>query len=159
MLNIITNPHPTLRKKAVEIDKSVIPEMQKFFDDMIAAMNANNGLGLAANQVDVPKRVFVMNTKDGPIAVINPKISKKSLLKEVDEEGCLSIPGVFGLVRRHKRLTLTGLNRQGKKITIEASGLFARVVQHEVDHLDGVLFTDRTKKITKGETKNVQAGI
>lgn len=150
MLTIITLPHPTLRKKAADVPLGEIKNLQSFIRDMEKTMIARDGLGLAANQVNVLKRIIVINTKDGPLALINPRLTRKSFKKEVAEEGCLSIPGVFGLVKRHYSLRVSASTKKGKKIEIKAKGLFARVLQHEVDHINGVLFIDRTKKITKG---------
>lgn len=159
MLTIITLPHTTLRKRAEEIAPDEISSMQKFIDEMADTMLKKDGIGLAANQVDVLKRIIVISTKDGPLPLINPVLSRKSFRKEEGEEGCLSVPGVFGTVKRHKSLVIKALDRQGNPISLKASGMFARVAQHEVDHLDGILFIDKAKKITKGalphESKNI----
>jgi len=154
MLNIIINPHPTLRKKAKEVKEKEIEKMQKFIRDMEKTMLKKDGIGLAANQVDVLKRIIIVNTKDGPLALINPKISRKSFKKEEAEEGCLSIPGVYGTVKRHYRITVSAYTRDATKIKMKAAGLFARVIQHEVDHLDGILFIDKAKKQFKGKEKD-----
>ncbi len=154
MLNIITNPHQTLRTKASDVPAEEISKLLSFINQMEKTMLKKDGLGLAANQVDTLKRIIVINTKEGPMTIVNPKLSRKSIKKEEGEEGCLSIPGVYGIVKRHFRVTATGFSKQGKPIKIKASGLMARVLQHEVDHLNGILFTDRTKKITKGQLPN-----
>ena len=150
MLKIITHPHPTLRQKAADVPLEEIKNLQGFIRDMEKIMIEHDGLGLAANQVNVLKRVIVINTKNGPLALINPKLSRKSFKKAEAEEGCLSIPGVYGLVKRHFSLRLSGYTKQGEPIDFKAEGMFARVIQHEVDHINGILFIDRTKKITKG---------
>jgi peptide deformylase len=154
MLNIIINPHPTLRKKAKEVKEKEIEKMQKFIRDMEKTMLKKDGIGLAANQVDVLKRIIIVNTKDGPLALINPKISRKSFKKEEAEEGCLSIPGVYGIVKRRYRITVSAYTRDATKIKMKVTGLLARVVQHEVDHLDGILFIDRAKKFSKQDKKD-----
>jgi len=154
MLKIITNPHPTLRKKAKEVSDKEIPKLQNFINEMKKTMLKTDGIGLAANQVDVLKRIIVINTKDGPLALINPKISNKSFKKEKAEEGCLSVPGVYGIVKRHKKLTVSALTQDISKIKLKVSGLFARVIQHEIDHLDGILFIDKAKKKFKGKEKD-----
>lgn len=159
MLKIITNPHPILRKKAKEISVEEIPNLQKFFNNMEKTMLNKDGIGLAANQVDVLKRIIIVNTKDGPLAIINPKISRKSFRKEEAEEGCLSVPNVFGYVKRHKHIMVSGLDRQANKLKIKAKGLFARVIQHEVDHLDGILFIDKAKKYLKGQKQDGQKNL
>lgn len=147
-MKIITHPDDILRQKAKKISESEIklPEFKKFIDQMAKAMLEQDGLGLAAPQVGVSKRLFIANTKQGPIVLINPKIIKKSWRKETDEEGCLSIPAVYGDVSRHRSLKLKALNHEGREVVLEAKGLFSRVIQHEMDHLDGVLFIDRAKK-------------
>jgi len=158
MLNIITNPHPSLRKKAKKVDLGEIPKLQNFISDMEKIMLKKDGIGLAANQVDVLKRIIIVNTKDGPLALVNPELKRKSFKKEKDEEGCLSIPGVYGIVKRHHRLLVIAYDRDGQKVKIKAKGLFARVLQHEVDHLDGILFIDKakvTKKQKRDESKNL----
>jgi peptide deformylase len=147
-MQIITHPNDILRKKAVKVTDADFnsKEFKKFIDEMSGAMLEKDGLGLAAPQVGVSKRLFIANTKQGPIAMINPKIIKKSWRKETDEEGCLSLPGVYGDVARYKTLKVKAQNHQGREVVLEAKGLFARVIQHEMDHLDGVLFIDRAKK-------------
>jgi peptide deformylase len=150
MLKIITHPHPTLRQKAKAVPVDEIKNLQGFIRDMEKTMISRDGLGLAANQVNVAKQIIVINTKDGILALINPKLSRKSFRKVEAEEGCLSIPGVFGIVKRHFSVRVNAITKQGKPIGIKAQGMFARVLQHEVDHINGILFTDHTKKITKG---------
>ncbi len=147
-LPIITNPHPTLRKKAATVPIDQIASLEQFAKDMIATMHDADGVGLAAPQVDESKQIIVVNTKDGPLVLFNPKIKKRSFKKERAEEGCLSIPGVFGMVRRHQKITVVGYDRSAHPVTITAQGMFARVLQHEIDHVNGILFIDRTKNIT-----------
>jgi peptide deformylase len=105
-------------------------------------MAQNRGLGLAAPQIGVSKRVFVYDVGEGQHAVVNPRIVKRSG-EEVSIEGCLSIPGLQGEVPRALRVTITGLDENGEKVKIKAEGLLARVFQHEIDHLDGMMFVDR----------------
>ncbi len=152
ILSIITNPHPTLRKKAEEINLKDLKNIQDFIKDMEKTMVSEDGLGLAANQVNKPIRLFVINTKEGPLSIINPTLHNKSFKKKTAEEGCLSIPGVYGLVKRHEHLTVKGYDKRGKNLKLKVEGLFARVVQHEYDHLEGILFTDKAKKITKHDS-------
>ncbi|MFA5052168.1 MAG: peptide deformylase [Patescibacteria group bacterium] len=159
MLTIITHPHKTLRQRASEVKAEEIPSLKKFIDELSVTMQTKDGVGLAATQVNILKRIIVISTKDGPLPLINPVLSRKSFRKDVAEEGCLSVPGVYGLVKRHRSLVINALDRKGNPLTIKARGMFARIALHEVDHLDGVLFIDRTKKITKGilphEPKNL----
>jgi len=152
-LPITTIPHKILRTKTQNVDVTEIrsSEFQKLIADMIETMQVADGIGLAAVQVGIAKRLCVVTTQDGVKAFINPRIIKHSFRKVVMEEGCLSIPGVFGTVRRPKRIRLTALNAQGDQIDVIAEGMYARILQHEIDHLDGVLFTDKVITITKGE--------
>lgn len=149
MINIITNPNPILRKKSKKISKKDIgsKEMIGLYLDMEKLMLEKDGVGLAAPQIGKNIRLCVINTKEGPKCLLNPKITKKSWAKEVGEEGCLSIPNVFGQVRRHKKITCEYIDKNKKIIKLNADGLLARVMQHEIDHLDGVLFIDKAKDI------------
>ncbi len=147
ILPIITNPNPILRKKSVEIKQIQAKEFQQLCLDMAKTMQEKDGVGLAAPQVGQNIRLIVINTKNGAVCMINPEITKKSLTKEWSEEGCLSIPDVFGQVKRHKKITCKYLDKNGKEIKITAQGLMARVIQHEIDHLDGVLFIDKARDV------------
>ena len=151
ILPIIINPNPILRKKSVDLDLAKLPknELDALCKNMIATMLKSDGVGLAAPQIGKNIRLAVVNTADGPITLINPKITDKSILKEWGEEGCLSVPDFFGQVKRHKKITCRFTNPDGKKISIKAEGLFARVIQHELDHLDGILFIDKMRKLKK----------
>ena len=93
--------------------------------------------------------MVIINTQDGPLCLINPEINNRSWTKETGEEGCLSVPNVFGLVKRHKKLTCNYINEKKQNAKIEAKGLLARIIQHEIDHLDGILFIDKMKKEIK----------
>ena len=141
-----------LRQRAVEIPK-LDDSVQKLVSDMLETLKQENGLGLAANQVGVLKRVFVANlshVKEGekPFAIINPVLVDKAG-EIIGEEGCLSIPGIFEDVVRSKRITFKGLDMDGKEIEIKAEDLLARVMQHELDHLNGILFIDNLSKIKR----------
>jgi peptide deformylase len=156
---IITDGHPTLRKVAKRVDPAEIaqPKFQQLIDDMFATMYDAPGIGLAAPQINVSKRMFTVDLQDdddahGPLVLINPKFT--DLDGEVDlTEGCLSVPGMVGEVTRFERLTCTALDRHGKKIVIAAEGYFARCLQHEMDHLDGVLYTDKARNIRPARTE------
>ena len=158
ILNIVIDPAPSLRERSKEIDTKKLSsqEFQRLCADMTITMNKKDGVGLAAPQVGKNVRMFVVSTKDGPIHVINPLIIKKSLLREWGEEGCLSVPDTFGQVKRHKKINCKYINKKGQTVTVEAEGLLARVIQHETDHLDGILFIDKAKKIKK--MKNYSTG-
>jgi len=136
--------------KATELRK---PELQQLFLDMVETMDDNDGIGLAAPQVNKSIQVAIIKTKEGALVLVNPKITRFSLRKELGEEGCLSIPGVYGTVKRSRNIRVHALDKRGKRINFKAAGLFARVIQHEVDHLNGILFIDKTVEITMGKEK------
>ncbi|MDD5043307.1 MAG: peptide deformylase [Patescibacteria group bacterium] len=137
-----------LRRKSVELatEKITSSEIKELIGDIIKTMKEEKGVGLAAPQIGENIRLFCVDTKEKPLIFINPRITKKSLGKEIADEGCLSLPGVWGPVKRSKSVEVSFYNEQGIKIKIKASGLLARVIQHEYDHLDGILFIDRLKK-------------
>lgn len=136
-----------LREKSIEV-KEITPNIVKLLDNMLETMYAANGVGLAAPQIGVSKRVIVIDVGDGPVEMINPVIVEREG-EETDEEGCLSIPGVTGQVSRAASVKVKGLNRDGQLQEITAEGLFARAFQHEIDHLEGVLFVDKAKKANR----------
>ncbi len=157
---IVTIPEPVLRRKARKVT-DFGPDLQILIDDMVDTMREAPGVGLAAPQIDVPLRVVVVEygdeeDEDAPLklyTVVNPEIVRFDQEAEVGTEGCLSIPGYVGDVERFTGITLKGLNRRGQPVKIKAKGWLARIFQHEVDHLDGVLFIDRAEKVWeyKGE--------
>jgi len=139
---------PVLRQKAkkvTRIDRSI----QRLIDDMIETMQQVNGVGLAATQVGVLLKVMVLQMpEEEPIAVINPEIVKRAGEQEVTE-GCLSIPGYFGEIIRSASVTVKGKDRQGKAIRVKATGLMAQALDHEVDHLNGILYIDHLESQDK----------
>lgn len=149
ILDIIIAPNDILRDKSQIIDIKSLqkPEMRSFLADLALTMKEKDGIGLAAPQVGRNLRVFTVNTQDGPVFAINPRFIRKSWFREWGEEGCLSIPDTFGEVRRHKSVLCEFYDELGNKKTIKAEGLMARVFQHEYDHLDGVLYTDKARNI------------
>jgi peptide deformylase len=158
VLRVINYPHPTLRRVSKPL-KRVDAELRRMIDEMFALMYENKGVGLAANQVDLPYRMFVVNETGDPgkpeqqMVFINPVLSKPKGSAE-DEEGCLSIPGLYASVRRPERINISAYNLQGEQLDFEAAGRFARILQHETDHLDGILFIDKltpTQKIAARE--------
>ncbi len=145
-LQIVMFPHPTLRHKSKPV-RRVDDELRSTVRRMFELMYAARGVGLAANQVDLPLRLFVVNLKadaeEGEeLVFINPIISRPKGAEEA-EEGCLSLPGLYGQVKRPKQIRVNAYNLEGREIHAELDGMLARVVQHELDHLDGVMFTDR----------------
>ena len=152
---------PVLRQRAEEV-AAVDDALRTLIDDMYDTMAAFSGVGLAANQVGIARRVAVVNAEGQTITMINPRIVEADG-REVKEEGCLSIPEVYGEVTRPGRVVLEALNEDGAPYRLDADGLVARAIQHEIDHLDGILFIDhlspmkrqllvsRWKKEHKGE--------
>ncbi len=139
---IVTLGNPILRERAQVVHR-FDKELQKLIDDMIDTMRSANGIGLAAPQIGVPKRVIVVCKDEKEItALVNPSIEKAEGLEE-GEEGCLSIPGLYGVVPRPVYVSVKGYTPKGKEVRIEAEGLLARAFCHEVDHLDGILFIDK----------------
>jgi peptide deformylase len=160
---ILTDNHPTLRKVAKRVERSEIadPLFQQLIDDMFATMYAAPGIGLAAPQIDVSKRMFVVDLQTdeaghGPFVVINPRFTQTE--GEIDSiEGCLSVPGYVGDLKRHERVVCVGMDRRGKRITLEGTGLFGRCLQHEMDHLDGVLYVDKAQNVRPAVTDEEKA--
>lgn len=147
ILPLVFHPDDRLRKRSVEIAATEISALQQLAEDMMVTMEADQGIGLAAPQIGKNIRLIIVSTKDGPAAMINPVITKKSLRQEWGEEGCLSIPGTFGEVKRYRHVNCTFLDLNGQTKVAEADGLLARVIQHEIDHLDGILFIDKAKHL------------
>lgn len=144
ILEIVKDPDPILRKKAKPVTK-INASIRKLLDDMTETMYAAPGVGLAAPQVGVSKRVIVVDPQDGSgqlYQLINPEIVKAEGWVE-GTEGCLSIPGMVGDVWRYEKVQVVALDRTGKKVWIDAEGWLARIFQHEIDHLDGILYTDK----------------
>ena len=140
-LKILKVGDPTLRKVCRPVE-AVTPRILTLLDDMIDTMRAANGVGLAAPQVGVLRRIVVIETEeDGLIELINPKIIAYSGEQE-SEEGCLSVPGRWGITRRPMHVTVRAMNRKGEIFEVSGSDLLARAFCHEIDHLDGKLFTD-----------------
>ncbi|HWQ89379.1 MAG TPA: peptide deformylase [Desulfitobacteriaceae bacterium] len=135
---------PVLREKAREVDK-ISPAIEKLLKNMADTLYEAKGYGLAAPQIGVSKRVIIIDIGEGLLELINPVILEKHG-RQVDVEGCLSIPGVSGEVARAYQVRVQGLNRHGEMQDIKAEGLLARALQHETDHLEGVLFVDLAKK-------------
>lgn len=131
---------PVLRQQSAGVT-TVDAETRRFIDDLFETMDAAKGVGLAANQVGVATRVAVVGVEDERLAMVNPVIVSAEGANRA-EEGCLSIPDAYGEVERADRIVLEAVGRDGKPFRLEASGLLARAIQHEVDHLDGILFID-----------------
>ena len=152
-LKIITIPDPILTKKTSPV-KEFDAGLKKLVSQMIETCRKANGIGLAAPQIGKSIRLCIVNLEHlglAPFVLINPRITKKSWKKIELEEGCLSIPSVFGMVKRPVKITVEALNLKGEKHRFDAEGMVSRVIQHEVDHLDGVLFTTKITRRTSGK--------
>lgn len=154
ILNIRREGDPVLRQVARPVPK-VTRRVKKLIKDMGETMYHANGIGLAAPQVGVGERVIVVDVGDGLYALVNPRLEKEEG-REVDVEGCLSLPGVLGYVERAARVVVSGLDEDGRPRKLEAEGLLARVFQHEIDHLDGVLFTDKATMVWKEADEKIR---
>ena len=151
--NILTEPNKILRQISKPVEK-VGKEEQLLMDDMLETMYSANGIGLAAIQIGVPKRIIVMDlskneNKKEPRYFVNPIIKNKDTLKSTYEEGCLSVPNQFAEVDRPKKCEVEYLDYNGEKKTLNAEGLLATCIQHEMDHLEGILFIDYLSKLKK----------
>lgn len=140
VLGIVEVGNPVLREPTKPIIK-VTKKTQKLIQDMFDTMYAVDGVGLAAPQVGVNVKLVVIDIGEGPLTLINPEI-KTATGEEIDVEGCLSVPGKQAYVRRAQAVMVEAFNEKGKPIRIEADGLFARCLQHEIDHLNGILYID-----------------
>ena len=150
---ILTEPNKKLREVSKPVEKVGLEE-QKLMNDMLETMYAANGIGLAAIQIGVPKRIIVMDIskdedKKEPRYFVNPVIKKKDHLKMTYEEGCLSVPNQFAEIDRPKKCEIDYLDYNGTKKTLKAEGLLATCIQHEMDHLEGILFIDYLSKLKK----------
>ncbi|HHJ98606.1 MAG TPA: peptide deformylase [Actinobacteria bacterium] len=142
-MEVLHYPNPVLKGRAHDVDTQADQELRELVRAMAETMYAENGVGLAALQVGVDKRVIVFDVDGRLAALCNPVITEFGDETVVDEEGCLSVPGVNVPVERSQRVVCQGLTIEGREITIEAEDLLARVLQHEIDHLDGILILDR----------------
>lgn len=142
-----------MRKKAEVVKNPENPEIKKLIADMIITMKSASGIGLAAPQVGYSLRLFTINVEGKIYVFINPEIKDIYAEKIPFEEGCLSVSKIWGPVVRPKKLMIKALNENGKLVKIRAKGLLARVIQHEIDHLNGILFIDKAEKLYKIETQ------
>jgi peptide deformylase len=150
MLEVRLLGDPILRQRAEEVEE-IDDDLRQLAEEMFETMYSEEGVGLAAPQVGVSKRLFVMDIREDdavPQAVVNPVIVENSG-SERGEEGCLCLPGLIGAVERPARVVMEGLDLDGKPLRIEASELLARCIQHEIDHLDGILFIDHLSPIKR----------
>ena len=148
LLNILVAGDPVLRKVAEPVTR-IDKKLHRLLKDMAETMYASDGVGLAAPQIGVSKRIVVIDVGEGPFELINPVITYREGTA-VDTEGCLSVPDIYGEVERAAKVKVEYENRRGKKQHLTATGLLARCIQHECDHLEGQLFIDIAKSVHKG---------
>jgi len=174
---IVLSDNPLLRQKSRRV-KRFGPTLQQLIDDMVETMHTANGIGLAAIQLGVPERVIAVQIPEDPeddadpdeeprdgrlYVIINPELARQSREMEEGIEGCLSVPGWVGEVPRHRQVTVKGRDSHGKPVRIKAQDLLARVLQHEIDHVNGILFTDHIEDpdkiwpVTEGEEEAAEA--
>ena len=144
---IMIYPNPVIKKKSESVEE-VNEEIKQLIEDMTETMYASRGVGLAAVQIGVLKRVIVVNIGEGLIAMVNPEILESDGESQM-EEGCLCLPGVLIDVKRSEKVKVKGLNEKGEEVVVDAEGLLARAFQHEVDHLNGVLIIDKVSRIKR----------
>ena len=154
-IQVLTYPNKALRNMSqiVEIDEINNETTLNLISDLKETMEEENGVGIAAPQIGTQKQIIIIETESGPKAFFNPKVIKHSLRKVESEEGCLSVPGVFGIVRRYRSVTVQAYDEEAQEVTIEVKGFPAIVFQHEIDHLSGILFIDKVVRYT--DHKNI----
>jgi peptide deformylase len=162
---IVTPPNPTLRQRAQKV-RQITPEIAQLIDDLVETMRVAPGVGLAAPQIDVGLRVIVVEYAEGSeeddapekppklYAVINPEITRTSKARVLGNEACLSLPGYFGEVERYERVTVKGMNRHGQDFKLKTNGWLARIFQHEIDHIEGILYIDRATQVWRVEERD-----
>ncbi len=147
---VITDPNNELRKKSDFVHPEEIDsrEVRELIQDLKETMRYENGIGIAAPQIGVHKQIIIVATGNEPQVFINPKVVKKSFRKITSEEGCLSVPDVFGLVKRPRSVEIEAFSESGEEIVVKAEGMSSIILQHEIDHLHGILFIDKVRKYT-----------
>ena len=148
-LPIITYPNPILRQVTQPVLDVKKPILQKLIKDMLETMEQNNGVGLAAPQIGQSLRLCVIRVEEITYILVNPRVTYSSRKKETDIEGCLSFPEKFIAIQRPEQVRVKALNELGMEVTLKAKGLLARALQHEIDHLDGIVFIERVNKSKK----------
>jgi peptide deformylase len=157
--DVLRMGHPVLRERAKPVEQFGTPELKQLVQDMVETMESKNGAGLAAPQIGIPQRVVIFGVEHNPrypdaepvpfTVLVNPKLVMLTREIEEDWEGCLSVPGMRGVVPRYTKLRYSGFDADGNPIEREATGFHARVVQHECDHLDGILYPQRMTDLSK----------
>ena len=156
ILTVLRFPDPRLKTKAIPVDK-ISKETLTIIDDMLETMYDEKGVGLAATQVDIHQRIIVMDVSekgDTPIVLINPEIIDKSEETLINEEGCLSVPGIYAKVERHTSCQVKALDKNGVEFTLNGEELLSICIQHELDHLNGILFVDYLSPLKRQRIKS-----
>ncbi len=159
MHTVLHYPNNDLRIPARPVSSFSSKPLHDLVREMLKLMRQHRGIGLAATQIGIAEQIAVIEMKDAPLVLINPVLSNVAEQQEREEEGCLSVPGIYGIVPRAVSLHLRAQDAEGQWYETDAKGLFARVIQHEVDHLQGRLFIDRTTRLTEGLEKARALGI
>ncbi len=155
-MTVLTQSSPELRQRSREVDASDLgsERIRTLAKNLLETMEVENGCGIAAPQVGVNERVIIVDPGNGAEAYVNPVITARSFRTTMSEEGCLSVPGVWGMVKRSRQVTVRAFNLDGAPVELVANDLHAIIFQHEIDHLDGVLFIDRVEKFTRPPTSS-----
>lgn len=150
-LTLVPQQTPTLHVPSTLVAPAEIttPDFQQYLDDLVYTMVESDGVGIASPQIGRNIRAIVVAMPHGPECFMNPVIIKRSEAITESEEGCLSVPGQFGIVMRHKRVTVEALNRLGRRVTLDTRNFPAIVFQHEIDHIEGILFVDKVVRMTR----------
>jgi len=142
ILEVRKYPDEILKRRAKKVDE-ITPEIKELIFNMAETLRQTQGSGLAANQVGVSRRVIIVGFQEGPKAFLNPEIVKKSKEKNLEEEGCLSLPGLYLKIKRAQKIDIVALDSEGKQVKLSLSGMTARIFQHEIDHLNGILLINK----------------
>jgi len=155
--HVLTDPTPSLRERSreLEVDEILNDDFQKYLDKLIRTMRVEDGVGIASPQIGKNIRAIVVDLGRNTECYINPEITKTSKKMIDSEEGCLSVPEKYGIVKRHKKISMRALNRHGREVKMDLKNFPAIVFQHEIDHLDGILFIDKAEKIIENSSTRI----
>ena len=156
-LTLVPTETPGLHAPSAEVsaEEIVTPEFQAYLDDLIRTMIESDGVGIASPQIGRNIRAVVVQLPQGPECFMNPVITKRSEAMVESEEGCLSVPGEYGVVMRHKRVSVDALNRHGRRVSLDLKNFPAIVFQHEIDHVNGILFIDKLVRLTRSGKQKI----
>lgn len=154
---VLTDPTPSLREpsRLLSVDEILNDDFQAYLDKLVRTMHAEDGVGIASPQIGKNIRAIVVNLGRNTECYINPEITKVSEKMIDSEEGCLSVPNTFGIVKRHKKISMRALNRHGREVKMDLKNFPAIILQHEIDHLDGILFIDKAERIIETSSTRI----